>query len=31
MGTLIFLAAVLALVTAHTPEEWQDIINRVEE
>lgn len=31
MGTLIFLAAVLAFVTAHTPEQWQEIINKVEE
>ena len=31
MGTLIFLAAVLALVTARTPEQWEEIINKVEE
>lgn len=31
MGTLIFLAAVLALATAHTPEEWKELINNIEE
>jgi len=31
MGTLIFLAAVLAFVTARTPEEWKELINNIEE
>lgn len=31
MGTLLLVALVVVLATAHTPEEWQEIINKVEE
>lgn len=31
MGTLILIALVVIFATAHTPQEWGDIINNIEE
>jgi len=31
MGTLILIALVVIIATAHTPQEWEDIINNIEE
>lgn len=31
MGTLILVVLVVVLATAHTPQEWKDIINNIEE
>ena len=31
MGTLLLVALVVVLATAHTPEEWKELINNVEE
>ena len=31
MGTFIIVALVVVLATAHTPEQWREIINNTEE
>lgn len=31
MGTLLLVALVVVLATAHTPEEWKELINNIEE
>lgn len=31
MGTLILVVLVVVLATAHTPEEWEELINNTEE
>ena len=31
MGTLLLVALVVVMATAHTPEEWREIVNNTEE